>query len=365
MQKKFIPQLFFLLLLLGVTLLFFGLIQTFLLTTFWAIILALTFQKPYEKIRAKLNGKDNLATVLMLLIILLVVVLPLFFIGVALVNESVHFYEQLQSGELQVDTIINWVKERIPMAQDLLQQVGMSFEQIQESVKTAAITATKTLANSALGITQNILTMVVNFFLMLYLLFFFLKDGKEIIRRIVETLPMGDEREYQLLHRFANVARATLKGSLIVALVQGTIGGVLFWAVGIEGSVFWGTIMTVLSLLPAVGSALVWGPAAIVFFINGSILKGVIVVLVGVLVIGLVDNILRPILVGRDTKLPDYLILVSTLGGITWLGLSGFVIGPCIAALFITCWDIFGKEQREVAALEQEPLNEEEHSEES
>jgi len=274
-----------------------------------------------------------------------------------LVNESLRFYEQLQSGEIKVDKIITWVKERIPKAQDLLQQVGMSFEQIQESIKNAAIATTQMLANRAFDFTQNILSAVVNFFLMLYMLFFFLKDGKQIIQSIVLALPMGDEREYRLLNRFANVARATLKGSLIVAAVQGTIGGILFWAVGIEGSVFWGTVMTVLSLLPAVGSALVWIPAAIIMFINGSIFKAVVIVLVGVLVIGLVDNILRPILVGRDTKLPDYLILVSTLGGITWFGLSGFVIGPCIAALFITCWDIFGTEQRERVVSEQELMD--------
>lgn len=356
MQKRFIPQLFFLLLLLGVSLLFFGLIQNFLMTTFWAIILAIIFRKTHERIEEKLNGRNNLAAILTLLIIVLVVVLPLTMIASALVNESVRFYEQLQSGELKLDTLITWVEQRIPIVDEYMQEVGMSFEQIKESIREAAITATQMLANRAFNITQDVLSLVVNFFLMLYLLFFFLKDGKEIIRLAVEAFPMGDEREYQLLHRFANVARATLKGSLIVAVVQGTIGGILFWAVGIEGSVFWGTVMTVLSLLPAVGSALVWAPAAVIFFINGSILKGIVVVLVGVLVIGLVDNILRPILVGRDTKLPDYLILLSTLGGITWFGISGFVIGPCIAALFITCWDIFGTEQREV--LEQKSQDE-------
>ncbi len=347
MQRKFIPQLFFLLLLMGVTFLFFGMIQNFLLTSFWAILLALVFQQPYYKLLEKLKGRENLAATLTLLIIVLVVVLPLFFVVTALVNESVRLYEQLQSGELNIDGMVKWVQERIPMAQDFLEQFGMSFEQLQDSIRNAAITATQMLANRAFNITQNLLSLVVNFFLMLYLLFFFLKDGKSIIQMIVEAFPMGDEREYRLLNRFANVARATLKGSLIVAVVQGTIGGLLFWAVGIEGAVFWGTVMTLFSLLPAVGSGLVWGPAAVIMLVNGNIITAVIIVIVGVFFIGLVDNILRPILVGRDTKLPDYLILLSTFGGITWFGLSGFVIGPCIAALFITCWDIFGKEQQE------------------
>ena len=126
-----------------------------------------------------------------------------------------------------------------------------------------------------------------------------------------------------------------------MAATQGALGGLIFWFLGIQGALLWGVLMAFLSLLPAIGAALVWAPVAIYFLVTGAIWQGVVLTLFCVLVIGLVDNILRPQLVGKDTKMPDYIILISTLGGITVFGLNGFVIGPLCAALFIACWDLF------------------------
>jgi predicted PurR-regulated permease PerM len=158
------------------------------------------------------------------------------------------------------------------------------------------------------------------------------------------ALPLGHEREHRLFEKFADVSRATVKGTLVVGVVQGTLGGLFFWILGLNAAVFWGVIMTLLSLLPAVGSALIWGPAAIILLATGQIVKGIILLAAGSLIIGLVDNLLRPMLVGRDTQIPDYLILLATLGGLTVFGLSGFVIGPIIAALFLAVWDMFAQE---------------------
>jgi predicted PurR-regulated permease PerM len=188
---------------------------------------------------------------------------------------------------------------------------------------------------------------MVMFFLMLYLLFFVLRDGDELMEQIIHALPLGDDRERALFSKFAEMARATIKGTLAVGLVQGFIGGVMFWALGIEGAVFWGVVMVLLSVLPLVGAGLIWVPAAIFMLVGGAYLKAAIIIVVGVLVIGLVDNILRPVLVGRDTKLPDYLILLSTLGGLTMFGISGFVIGPIIASLFLAIWVMFRVEYGE------------------
>ena len=143
-----------------------------------------------------------------------------------------------------------------------------------------------------------------------------------------------------LLNKFTGVIRATVKGNLVVAIVQGALGGLIFWFLGIEAALLWGAIMSVLSLLPA-GSGVIWVPVAIYFLATGAILKGIILLAFGVLVIGLIDNFLRPILVGKDTQMPDYLVLVSTLGGMALFGLNGFVIGPVIAALFITAWGLY------------------------
>ena len=187
---------------------------------------------------------------------------------------------------------------------------------------------------------------------MLYVLFFLFRDGRSIGRNIRAAMPLSDEYNADLLARFAAVVRATVKGNIVIAVIQGTIGGVTFWLLGIKGALLWGTLMTFLSLLPAVGSALVWVPAAAYLIITGAALKGIALVFVGVLVIGLIDNVLRPILVGRDTRLPDYVVLVSTLGGISLFGINGFVIGPLIAALFMAAWTLFRDEQAERRRLE-------------
>ena len=195
-----------------------------------------------------------------------------------------------------------------------------------------------------MSIGQGTLRGTVFFFLMLYLLFFFLRDGPRMLEALVRALPLGDQRERHLLGRFAEVSRATIKGTLVVGIVQGTIGGIAFAVLGIGAPVLWGTMMALLSILPAVGTALVWLPAAIFLIVSGQIVGGIALILVGVFVIGLVDNLLRPMLVGRDTRLPDYLILLSTLGGLAGFGLAGIIIGPIIAAFFMSVWQMAEKE---------------------
>lgn len=344
-MKKNTPHLFFLILVFLVTAAFFGLIRDFLLAVFWAIVLAILFHSTYRFIGIKLKGRKNAAAGLTLLSILLLVIIPLIFLGITLINESINIYQQMQEGNINIQDRIDNFQSQIPEVEDYLKNLGLDTARIRESIESAVATATQNIATIAIGITSNVFGFVVQFFLMLYILFFFLRDGRRLIHKLIWVLPLGDENEKKLLARFASVARATVKGSLIVALVQGTIGGVLFWAVGIPAAVLWGFLMTILSLLP-VGSGIVWGPAAIIFFTQGSIGKAIAILIVGALGIGLVDNLLRPRLVGNDTKMPDYLILLSTLGGLAWFGLSGFVLGPIIAAFFVTCWAMLGEEFR-------------------
>jgi predicted PurR-regulated permease PerM len=178
---------------------------------------------------------------------------------------------------------------------------------------------------------------------MLYLLFFLLRDGAALARRIHESVPLEADIKHDLSVKFVTVIRATVKGNVLVAVLQGALGGLIFWLLGIHAPVLWGTLMAFLSLLPAVGAALVWVPVAIYFLVTGAIWQGLALIAFGVLVIGLVDNILRPVLVGKDTKMPDYVVLVSTLGGMSLFGLNGFVIGPVVAAMFMAVWHLFAK----------------------
>jgi predicted PurR-regulated permease PerM len=158
-----------------------------------------------------------------------------------------------------------------------------------------------------------------------------------------------------LLRRFAEVSRATIKGTLVVGLAQGAIGGTAFAVLGIGAPVLWGVVMALLSILPVVGTALVWLPAAIFLIVNGQIIGGIALILIGVFVIGLTDNLLRPILVGRDTRLPDYLILLATLGGLAAFGLAGVIVGPIIAAFFLSVWHMA---EKEFSAMPIEPVPE-------
>jgi predicted PurR-regulated permease PerM len=188
------------------------------------------------------------------------------------------------------------------------------------------------------------LTFTLFFGLMLYFLFFFVRDWEQILDGVVRAVPLGDARERRLFAKFAEVSRATMKGTLVVAAVQGAIGGVLFAIVGIEAAVFWGVVMTVFSLLPAFGAALIWGPAAILLIATGAVWEGIVLIIGGAFVIGLADNFLRPLLVGHETKMPDYLVLLSTLGGLAVFGIAGVVIGPLVAALFLVVWEMLAEE---------------------
>jgi predicted PurR-regulated permease PerM len=280
----------------------------------------------------------------MLLVILVIVILPLFLIGLAVANEATGLYQRVSSGEINLQEPLDALRSQVPLATNLMDRVGVDIEEIRQGLSDAAVTVSRYLASQALVIGQNALEFTVMFFVMLYLLFFFLRDGDRLLNTLVRALPLGDVRERLLFSRFAEVSRATIKGTFVVAIVQGTLGGLIFWILGINAAVFWGVLMAVLSLLPAIGSAIIWLPAAIILMVTGSVVKGLVLIVVGTLIIGMVDNVLRPLLVGRDTQMADYLILLTTLGGLAVFGISGFVIGPIIAALFLSVWEMFIEE---------------------
>jgi predicted PurR-regulated permease PerM len=171
-----------------------------------------------------------------------------------------------------------------------------------------------------------------------------LRDGNKLIELLIRALPLGDARERLLFAKFAEVTRATVKGNMVIAIIQGSLGGLIFWILGIPVALLWGVAMAIVSLIPAVGPALIWLPVAIYLLATGQTADAIILVAFGAIVIGLIDNILRPILVGRDTKMPDYIVLLSTLGGLAIVGINGFVVGPLIAALFMAFWGIFIRE---------------------
>jgi predicted PurR-regulated permease PerM len=343
LESTSVRQGMFLLLLFAVSVVFLGLISSFLMACFWAAIFAILFQGVFSWLTRKLRGRRSLAALMTSLIIMVSVVIPIGLISIAVVDQSRLLYDSIQNGDIDPGAIIKAIEQRVPVVQDLLGRIGMDMSSLRGKMESFITSAISLAGQSTWRYTQGAIGFVVEFFLMLYLLYFWVRDADKIVQGIRDAIPMGSSIEDKLFKKFAQVARATLKGTVIVAACQGLIGGMLFAILGIKAAVLWGVVMGVLSLLPVGGSAIIWVPAAIIMFVQGHTADGIIILVVGTLGIGLIDNLLRPILVGRETQMPDYLILLSTLGGITWFGLSGFIIGPVIAALFVICWEITGE----------------------
>lgn len=343
----------FLLLLAIVTVAFFWLLVPFYGAVFWAVILAIVFQPLYRELELRLWPRKNLAAFAAVLVCIVIAILPVSLIVTSLVREGTDAVQQVQNGSVDPTEVFNTLHDKLPQwAQEMLDRNELAdVERWRDRTLALLREASQAIASRALSLGSNTLRFFVSTGIMLYVLFFLFRDGRAIGRSIRVSMPFSEGYNAQLIAKFAAVVRATVKGNIVIAVIQGAIGGVAFWALGIKGALLWGTLMTFLSLLPAVGSALVWVPAAGYLVLTGQMWKGLILVLVGVLVIGLIDNLLRPILVGKDTRLPDYVVLVSTLGGISIFGINGFVIGPLIAALFIAAWTLFRDERESRAGL--------------
>lgn len=341
----------FLLLLAVVSVAFAAVLLPFYGAVFWGTILAILFQPVQHYFEARLNGRQGWAAAITLVIILVLVILPVSILAASLVKEGADIYQRLDSGTLDFGGYLEQVINALPsFAQEFLERVGMTnMEGVQERISEGAMAGSQFLATKAFSIGQNTFQFLISFAIMLYLLFFLLRDGRQLAAAVRKAIPLGPDYKQHLLSKFTTVVKATVKGNIMVAAVQGTLGGLIFWALGLQGAVLWGVLMAVLSLLPAVGAGLIWGPVAIYFLATGALWEAAVLTAFGAIVIGLADNILRPILVGKDTKLPDYVILISTLGGLGLFGINGFVIGPLIAALFLAAWSLYTEDKEEIS----------------
>jgi predicted PurR-regulated permease PerM len=343
----------FLLLLVAVTLAFGWILWPYFGAVFWAAILAIVFAPMYRRVVARMPGRHTLAALLTLLAILVIVILPSAVIGAMLLQEGFSVYQRMQSGELNFARYLQTTVGAFPpWLNSLLDRFGLtSLADVQEKFSAGIAKSLQFFAGQALNVGQNALEFVVGFFVMLYLMFFLLRDGGRLRARARDAIPLRHDLQHDLSTKFANVIRATIKGNIVIAVIQGALGGIAFWMLGIRGALLWAVLMAFLSLLPAVGTALVWAPVAIYLLATGAVWQGISLIAFGVLVIGLVDNVLRPVLVGKDTKMPDYVVLLSTLGGMAVFGFNGFVIGPIIAAMFIAVWDTLATANRERGVL--------------
>ena len=300
-----------------------------------------------SRLRQRFNHRENLAALVTLIIGILIAVVPLVLSASPLSRKGLPSIKSCRVGRLTLARCLT-TRKRLARRSALHDRFGINYAHLKAQAVNGVMTSGQFLAQHAFNIGQNAFQFILNLSLMLYLAFFFLRDGQRLVFMLIQALPLGDERERFLFAKFAEVTRATVKGNLVVAIVQGALGGVGFWFLGIPAAFLWSVMMAIASLIPALGAALIWAPVALYMMLTGDLVHGIILAVYGVGVIGLVDNILRPILVGRDTKLPDYVVLLSTLGGLALFGIDGFVVGPLIAALFTAFWGIFMREFNDV-----------------
>jgi predicted PurR-regulated permease PerM len=335
----------FLWLVIAISLAFAWILWPFYGAVLWGTVLAIVFAPLYRRLCRSIGERPNLAALATVAIIVLIVILPSTLITASLVREASGVYGMFKSGEWNLAGNLQHVLDALPSwAVGVLDRFGLTdLAGLQEGLSTGLGKASQFIAAQALNIGQATFELVVRLFVMLYLLFFLLRDGDGLFRAIRDAVPLRAEQQRAIFSKFATVIRATVKGTIVVALLQGALGGLMFWVLGIRAALLWAALMALLSLLPAVGSALVWVPVALYLMATGAVWQGLVLIAFGVLVVGLVDNLLRPILVGTDIKMPDYVVLISTLGGIEIFGMNGIVLGPLIAAMFMVVWDILSE----------------------
>lgn len=340
MKSKSEISAFIIFLVLSTLLLIYILIPLFS-SIFWAVVISLTFIPAHKKICRTLPLHKNICAGLSTVACILCVILPVLFIVIVSIAELKDQVEKVVLSENGLQDLLKKYFNSIPYLEDGLRRVGVSESQALKKIEETSKDIGKSIASIAVPAGQNIFSFVLKFALMSYLIFFLFRDGSRIIRLLVSALPLSKDKCDILIDKIYSVVQATIRGNFVVAAIQGILGGVLFFAIGVPGAFLLGTLMAFVALIPVAGSALVWFPLGVFMLINGQYVSGLIVILFGTLVISVVDNILRPILVGKDTRLPDYVILFTTIGGITVMGTEGFVAGPLIAALVTVFWGFF------------------------
>jgi predicted PurR-regulated permease PerM len=337
-----IHQIMFALLAAAVTAAFLWVVAPYAGAILWSVVFAILFTPAKDRLSASLGGRNSLASLLMLLAIIVLIIVPAFLLVSLVLGQAVQIYQNASAHGVNLNLFADELFEALPQwAQPMLQHIGLgSRSEAQATVSAAVSGALSALVSSSFSIGQSAFPWVIAFCVALYLTYFLLRGGPRLADQIGETVPL-DRRTYDALcSRFASVIRATIKGSLLVALAQGISGGLIFALLGIPAAPLWGTLIGAMSLVPAVGTAIVWVPVALYLLLTGSIADGVILIACGTLVIGTIDNFLRPILIGRETRMPDPLVLISTLGGIAVVGVNGLILGPVIAALFVSVWSM-------------------------
>jgi predicted PurR-regulated permease PerM len=357
MEKKYISLIVALSLIVFCFYLFYRILNPFLEPVLWAIFLALVLFPSCKKLQHLLRKKGFVPAILMTLLVVIVIALPFSLLLLSLANEAVGVYHSVEdlinTGQLQA--YLEKIKE-IPILRTILpkidQTLGLSqMDPLALLLKNLRQIST-VLLNQSSVILKGLSSFLFSFLLALLSLYYLFKDGEHFYAKLKNLLPIPARERDLLLNRFQEMVSATIYGGLLIALVQGLLGGLSFWVLGMASPVLWGTAMALFSFIPLGGTALIWVPAVVFLLIAGEITRGIILLGIGVFVISSVDNFLRPLLVGARTKIHPLLLFFAVIGGIQAFGMIGIIAGPLIVTLCITLVEIYaGDDKGEPAVL--------------
>ncbi len=343
MKREYLLITLFFLIAAVVFYLFYRIIVPFFVPIAWASVLVIVFFPLYERLCKKIKSK-RLASIILCFLIIVLIIGPLGYLFSALVQEAADAVTKVntmyQEGELDdilaFDIpIVNSVKEKLSAYYDISQI------DTKEIIKDSIDNISSAILSQTSWLIANGTKAVFYFFLMIFSMYYFFKDGEELINKIKRLMPLTQDQIDRSFEQLREVIQATMYGGIAIALLQGVLGGLLFFAVGIPSAIFWGAIMAFLAIIPFVGAFIIYVPAGMILILGGSYISGIVVIAIGTLVISQTDNVVRPYLISGRTQIHPLILFFAILGGIYIFGLLGIVIGPMIAAFFITLLRIF------------------------
>lgn len=328
----------------AIFILFYKLIVPFFTPIAWAVVMVVTCAPAHHWISKRVRPR-GLAALISTTGVALVILGPSIWLIATLVGEVRHMYEWIASEELTSETIAELGSRIDPFLQSIGEKVGGFVDVSEWNFQTLSANIVGKLSRWIVGNTTATLTNVgkvaLQFLMMLLTMYYFFKDGASLGESVKSSIPLPKERAAQMMSHVTNVVRATIYGGLVVAAIQGTLGGLLFWILGLPSPVLWGTVMAFFALIPLLGAFVVYIPAALVLLASGSYIKAIILLALGIGIVSQIDNVLRPMIISGRTRLHPLLLFFSITGGVSVFGLLGLVLGPVIAALFVAMFELY------------------------
>ncbi len=341
---------FLIALLIILAVIFFTMVQYFILPIVLAAVFAGLFYPLYKKLLKPFRGNRSVTSLVTCFILILLLLIPTYVIADLVANEAIKLYQTAEDG---IRDIIRDIEEGESQLKNfftslpLIQRFNIDAIDWQGAIEEIVKTSASLLASVINKASRETFMFFANIFITFFAMFYFFRDGEMIVKRLKYLSPLDEQYEDEIIRKFISVSRATIKGNLVLAIIKGTMGGITFWIFGVTSPILWGVIMIILSIIPLVGAWLIMYPVGIIMILTGDVWQGIAIILIAAIPIGNIDNILFPKLVGHDTGMHELIIFISMLGGLSIFGIMGLVVGPIIAAMFITILDVYSIEFRQ------------------